>query len=65
MWSSVAYGHVCMKSSSAHGHYPLIRIYHTTNGQLLGKEHGKVARIRVCAVSHGGPWICSVLDEYA
>ncbi|KNG91646.1 hypothetical protein ANOM_000200 [Aspergillus nomiae NRRL 13137] len=56
---------VILKSSGDRGHYPLIGTYHTTNGQLLGLGTWRSSPDRICAVSHGGAWICSVLDEYS
>ncbi|GAB1205097.1 hypothetical protein APSETT445_003766 [Aspergillus pseudonomiae] len=55
---------VILKSSGDRGHYPLIGTYHTTNGQLLGLGTWRSSPDRICAVSHGGAWIWSVLDEY-
>ena len=56
---------VILNSSGDRGNYPLIGTYHTTNGQLLGLGTWRSSPDRICAVSHGGGWICSVLDEYA
>lgn len=53
---------VILSSSGDRGHYPLIGTYHTTNGQLLGLGTWRSSPDRICAVSHGGAWICSVLD---
>ncbi|OGM46081.1 hypothetical protein ABOM_005643 [Aspergillus bombycis] len=56
---------VILKSSGDRGYYPLIGTYHATNGQLLGLGTWRSSPDRICAVSHGGAWICSVLDEYS
>ncbi|KAE8375736.1 hypothetical protein BDV26DRAFT_299493 [Aspergillus bertholletiae] len=56
---------VILKASGDVGQYPLIGTYHTTNGQLLGLGTWRSSPDRICAVSHGGAWICSVLDENA
>ncbi|KAK6810725.1 hypothetical protein RU639_013572 [Aspergillus parasiticus] len=56
---------VILNSSGDRGHYPLIGTYHTTNGQLLGLGTWRSSPDRICAVSHGGGWICSVLCVYS
>ncbi|PGH15470.1 hypothetical protein AJ79_02447 [Helicocarpus griseus UAMH5409] len=43
--------------------YPLIGTYHTVNGHLLGIGTWRSSPDRICAVSHGGAWICSVVRE--
>lgn len=54
---------VILDSSGKRGQYPLIGTYHAVHGQLLGLGTWRSSPNRICAVSNGGAWICSVLQE--
>ncbi|KAH8651135.1 hypothetical protein BX600DRAFT_387632 [Xylariales sp. PMI_506] len=41
--------------------YPLVGTYHVTNGKLSGLGTWRSSASRICAVSCGGAWICSVV----
>ncbi|KAI9046321.1 uncharacterized protein KD926_004159 [Aspergillus affinis] len=40
---------------------PLVGTYHAASGQLLGLGIWRTSSNRICAVSNGGSWICSVM----
>ncbi|TFB01714.1 hypothetical protein CCMA1212_006253 [Trichoderma ghanense] len=40
---------------------PLIGTYHVVHGELLGLGIWRSSNDRICAVSHGGAWLCSVM----
>lgn len=42
---------------------PLIGTYHVVNGELLGFGTWRAGPGRICAVSNGAAWICSVVEE--
>lgn len=52
-----------LKSAGTTAKLPLIGTYHSVHGQYLGLGGWRSSADRVCAVSHGGAWICSVTDE--
>ncbi|KAE8349285.1 hypothetical protein BDV28DRAFT_163716 [Aspergillus coremiiformis] len=54
---------VILKSSGEQGRYPLIGTYHAVHGRLLGLGIWRSSPDRICAVSHGGAWMCSVVRE--
>lgn len=43
--------------------YPLVGTYHVAHGELLGLGTWRCGSGRICAVSDGGSWICSVLED--
>lgn len=42
--------------------YPLVGTYHCIGGEYIGLGIWRSSLDRVCAISHGGAWICSVMD---
>ncbi|KAI9035032.1 uncharacterized protein KD926_004706 [Aspergillus affinis] len=42
--------------------YPLIGTYHTVHGEFLGVGVWRSSPHRICAISHGGAWTCSVTE---
>ncbi|KKK13981.1 hypothetical protein ARAM_000215 [Aspergillus rambellii] len=51
---------VILNPSGEKGQHPLIGTYHAIHGQLLGFGIWRSSSDRICAVSHGGGWICSI-----
>jgi hypothetical protein len=49
--------------NSSQGRYPLIGTYHAVQGRLLGLGGWRSSPDRICAVSHGGSWISSVMAD--
>lgn len=43
------------------GQYPLVGTYHVVNGRYLGLGIWRSSGERICAVSSGGAWMCSVM----
>ncbi|KAL7786725.1 hypothetical protein V8C37DRAFT_391856 [Trichoderma ceciliae] len=54
---------VVLKPSGERLRYPLIGTFLVTNGVLLGFGGWRSSNDRICAVSHGGAWICSVIRK--
>ncbi|RHZ44876.1 uncharacterized protein CDV56_102726 [Aspergillus thermomutatus] len=54
---------VILNSSGNHGRYPLIGTYHAAQGRFLGLGTWRSSPDRICAVSNGGSWICSVMKQ--
>jgi hypothetical protein len=52
-----------LKSPGTMDRYPLVGTYHVANGQLLGLGTWRASRDRIVAVSSGGSWICSVIQQ--
>ncbi|KAJ5598164.1 hypothetical protein N7537_008248 [Penicillium hordei] len=52
-----------LNSSGVHVCYPLIGTYFVVHGRLLGLGGWRSSPDKICAVSHGGSWICSVMYE--
>ncbi|KAM0145449.1 hypothetical protein ACHAPC_010535 [Botrytis cinerea] len=52
-----------LKSSGVRVQYPLIGTYFVVNGKLLGLGGWRSSQDKICAVSHGGSWICSVMNN--
>lgn len=48
-------------ASGKHVLYPLVGTYHAVHGELLGLGTWRCNSGRICAVSNGGSWICSVI----
>lgn len=42
--------------------YPLIGTYHAVHGEFLGIGVWRSSPHRICAISHGGAWACSVTE---
>lgn len=53
-----------LKTSGITDRYPLVGTYHVANGQLLGLGTWRASPDRIVAVSSGGSWICSVIQEH-
>lgn len=43
--------------------YPLVGTYHVINGRLLGLGIWRSNNDRICAISSGGTWLCSVIRK--
>lgn len=54
---------VVLGTSGNKARYPLIGTYHSSHGKLLGLGTWRSSPHRICAVSHGGGWICSILRK--
>lgn len=52
---------VVLRKSGDSGRYPLIGTYHAAHGRLLGLGTWRSSPERICAVSNGGSWLCSVM----
>ncbi|KAE8380411.1 hypothetical protein BDV26DRAFT_302844 [Aspergillus bertholletiae] len=52
-----------LKSPGTMAKLPLIGTYHSVHGQYLGLGVWRSSADRVCAISHGGAWMCSVMDD--
>ncbi|KAL7814994.1 hypothetical protein V8C44DRAFT_348569 [Trichoderma aethiopicum] len=52
---------VVLRASGERMRCPLIGTYHVVHGKLLGLGIWRSSNDRVCAVSHGGAWFCSVM----
>ncbi|ESZ90463.1 hypothetical protein SBOR_9157 [Sclerotinia borealis F-4128] len=52
-----------LESSGVRVQYPLIGTYFVVHGKLLGFGGWRSSRDKICAVSHGGSWICSVMNH--
>ncbi|KAH8422750.1 uncharacterized protein LDX57_000506 [Aspergillus melleus] len=42
--------------------YPLVGTYHSVHGEFLGIGVWRSSPHRICAISHGGAWTCSVTE---
>ncbi|KAF7893594.1 uncharacterized protein EAF02_001132 [Botrytis sinoallii] len=50
-----------LNSSGVRVQYPLIGTYFVVHGRLLGLGAWRSSPDKICAVSHGGAWVCSVI----
>jgi hypothetical protein len=55
---------VVLGASGERVRYPLVGTYHVAHGELLGLGTWRSSPGRICAVSNGGSWLCSVLMEH-
>ncbi|KAH7136899.1 hypothetical protein B0J13DRAFT_506644 [Dactylonectria estremocensis] len=55
--------HLVLKASGDRVQWPLVGTYHVVGGKFLGLGTWRSSSGRVCAVSTGGSWICSVIRE--
>ncbi|KAM3512677.1 hypothetical protein MY11210_003699 [Beauveria gryllotalpidicola] len=53
---------VVLKRSGEVGRFPLVGTYHVVNGRYLGIGIWRSSAERICAVSTGGSWMCSVMS---
>lgn len=53
---------VVLKPSGEAARYPLVGTYHVVNGRYLGMGIWRSSGDRICAVSTGGSWMCSVMS---
>lgn len=51
---------VILRPTGVKTQYPLIGTYHSINGEFLGLGIWRSSPDQICAVSHGGAWMCSV-----
>ncbi|RFU78101.1 hypothetical protein TARUN_4163 [Trichoderma arundinaceum] len=54
---------VILTASGERQRCPLIGTYHIVNGLFLGLGIWRSSNDRICAVSHGGAWMCSVIQK--
>ncbi|KAI9042917.1 uncharacterized protein KD926_004707 [Aspergillus affinis] len=54
---------VVLKPCGELNQYPLIGTYHSVHGQFLGFGIWRSSPQRICAVSNGGSWMCTVMKE--
>lgn len=54
---------VIIKSSGDRVRYPLVGTYHAIHGNLLGLGIWRTSADRICALSTGGSWMCSVISQ--
>ncbi|KAL7956545.1 hypothetical protein V8C34DRAFT_288208 [Trichoderma compactum] len=54
---------VVLKASGERVRYPLIGTFMVVNGGLLGLALWRSSDDRICAISHGGAWLCSVIRK--
>ncbi|KAM3526598.1 hypothetical protein MY4038_006731 [Beauveria bassiana] len=52
---------VVLKKNGEVGRFPLVGTYHVVNGRYLGIGIWRSSAERICAVSTGGSWMCSVM----
>ncbi|KAI9646634.1 hypothetical protein NHQ30_004630 [Ciborinia camelliae] len=52
-----------LKPSGVLVQYPLIGTYFVVHGKLLGLGGWRSSPDKICAVSHGGSWVCSVISQ--
>ncbi|KAJ4147619.1 hypothetical protein LMH87_002131 [Akanthomyces muscarius] len=53
---------VVLRETGEVGHFPLVGTYHVVNGRYLGIGIWRSSGERICAVSTGGSWMCSVMS---
>lgn len=53
---------VMLQDSGMKERYPLVGTYHSIGGEYMGLGIWRSSLDRICAVSHGGAWICSVMS---
>lgn len=53
---------VILKPTGEVARYPLVGTYHSIQGEFLGVGVWRCSPQRICAISHGGAWTCSVID---
>ncbi|PQE31823.1 taurine catabolism dioxygenase protein [Rutstroemia sp. NJR-2017a WRK4] len=52
-----------LKPSGVRVQYPLIGTYLVVHGKLLGLGVWRSSQDKICAISHGGSWLCSVTSQ--
>ncbi|TGO83537.1 hypothetical protein BPOR_0630g00060 [Botrytis porri] len=52
-----------LNSSGVRVQYPLIGTFFVVHGRLLGLGGWRSSPDKICAVSHGGAWVCSVISR--
>ncbi|PQE22029.1 taurine catabolism dioxygenase protein [Rutstroemia sp. NJR-2017a BBW] len=52
-----------LKPSSVRVQYPLIGTYLVVHGKLLGLGVWRSSQDKICAISHGGSWLCTVTAQ--
>jgi hypothetical protein len=53
---------VVLSASGTRTTYPLVGTYHSIDGQFLGLGTWRSSPDRICAISNGAAWICSVME---
>ncbi|KAJ5765668.1 hypothetical protein N7520_005227 [Penicillium odoratum] len=54
---------VVLKASGERTRYPLVGTYHAIHGQLIGFGVWRCSPHRICTISMGGSWTCTVMQE--
>ncbi|CEJ94147.1 hypothetical protein VHEMI09697 [[Torrubiella] hemipterigena] len=54
-----------LRQSDGQERYPIVGTYHTVHGKYLGLGTWRSSSERICAVSSGGAWFCSVMKPTA
>lgn len=54
---------VIIESSGDRVQYPLVGTYHVVHGRLIGLGIWRTGPDRICALSTGGMWMCSVISQ--
>lgn len=54
---------VVLRGSGEKVKYPLIGTYHSTAGEYLGLGVWRSSADRICAISHGGAWMSTVIKD--
>lgn len=52
---------IILKKNGQVGRYPLVGTYHVVNGGYIGIGTWRSSPDRICAISNGGSWICTVM----
>ncbi|GKZ33943.1 hypothetical protein AbraIFM66950_004034 [Aspergillus brasiliensis] len=54
---------VALSPTSTMARFPLTGTYHSVHGEFLGVGVWRSCPHRICAISHGGAWMCSVVKD--
>ncbi|XRM45636.1 hypothetical protein ABZX51_008715 [Aspergillus tubingensis] len=54
---------VVLEATGEVARYPLVGTYHSIQGEFLGVGVWRCSPQRICAISHGGAWTCSVINS--
>ncbi|KAI2732198.1 hypothetical protein CBS147332_1337 [Penicillium roqueforti] len=54
---------VLLEEDAGVGNFPLVGTFHITNGAFLGLGLWRSGPGRICALSRGGAWMCSVIQQ--
>ena len=54
---------IWLEEDAGVGNWPLVGTFHVANGIFLGLGLWRSGPGRICALSRGGSWICSVIQQ--